>query len=397
MLNLLVDGLTIAALILSVPVVVFTLEVAAAIVLKGPAESEDAVGQVRPHIAVLIPAHNEGAGLLPTISDVQTQLRLGDRLLVVADNCTDDTAKVARSAGAEVVERKDPEKVGKGYALDWGVRQLQAHPPDIVIVVDADCRLGPHVIDRLALSCHATGRPTQALYRMMETLDAQDVGIQRVAHFAWLVKTYVRPMGLAKLELPCQLLGTGMAFPWDAIHAVHLASGNLVEDLKLGLDLAASGTAPHLCHDAYVESTFPTSESGKLTQRRRWEAGSMRTLVGNVPVFLWKAMVNRNLPLFVLALDALIPPLGILTAVMVAFFLITALAALTNIAVAPLFITLMALLLFTLSLILAWVVYGRAVLPASDFRYIIAYLLQKLRIHQPGSGRGLQWTRTDRQ
>jgi cellulose synthase/poly-beta-1,6-N-acetylglucosamine synthase-like glycosyltransferase len=395
--NLLADALTIAALILSVPVAVLTVEVAAATVLKGRAESEDGANQMRPQIAVLIPAHNEGAGLLPTISDVQAQLRLGDRLLVVADNCTDDTAKVARSAGAEVVERNDPEKVGKGYALDWGVRQLQANPPDVVIMVDADCRLGQRAIDRLALSCQATGRPTQALYRMMETLDAMDAGEQRVAYFAWLVKTYIRPMGLAKLGLPCQLMGTGMAFPWEVIHAVNLASGNLVEDLKLGLDLAASGTAPRLCLETYVESTFPTSESGKLTQRRRWEAGSLRTLIRNAPVFLWNAMVNRNLPLLVLALDALVPPLVILAAGLVAFLLIAALAALANIAVAPLFITLAALLLFTLGLIVAWAVYGRAVLRAGDFRYIIGYLLQKLHIYRPGAGRGLQWTRTDRQ
>jgi cellulose synthase/poly-beta-1,6-N-acetylglucosamine synthase-like glycosyltransferase len=393
---LLADALTIVALILSVPVAVLTIEVTAAVLLRERAGCEDDENQIRPQVAVLIPAHNEGAGLLPTISDVQAQLRPGDRLLVVADNCTDDTAKVAHSAGAEVVERTDLEKIGKGYALDWGFRHLQADPPVVVIVVDADCRLGQRAIDRLALSCQATGCPTQALNRIMETLDAKNAGPHRVAHFAWLIKTYVRPMGLEKLGLPCQLMGTGMAFPWDVVCAVDLASGNLVEDLKLGLDLAASGTAPRLCPQTYVESAFPTSESSKLAQHRRWEIGSLRMLARKVPVFLCKAILTRNLPLLVLALDALVPPLVILALALVAFLTIAALAVLAKTAAAPLFITLTALSFLLLSLVLPWAVYGREVLPSSDLKYIISYLLQKLRIHHRGAGRGLQWTRTDR-
>ena len=95
----------------------------------------------RSRLAVLVPAHDEGAVLLQTIADIQMQLRPGDRLLVVADNCADDTAGIARAAGAEVVERHDPDKRGKGYALDFGIRHLALDPPEVVIIIDADCRL----------------------------------------------------------------------------------------------------------------------------------------------------------------------------------------------------------------------------------------------------------------
>ena len=70
---------------------------------------------------VLIPAHNEGVGILPTIRDIQAQLGPNDSILVVADNCTDDTAAIVGAAGVEVAVRTDPVRRGKGYALEFGV------------------------------------------------------------------------------------------------------------------------------------------------------------------------------------------------------------------------------------------------------------------------------------
>ena len=92
-------------------------------------------------IAVVVPAHNESAGLLPTIADIKAALRPQDRLLVVADNCDDDTAEVAMRAGASVLIRNDSERRGKGFALQFALDALKDDPPAIVAFVDADCRL----------------------------------------------------------------------------------------------------------------------------------------------------------------------------------------------------------------------------------------------------------------
>src|ERR1700683_5764217 len=83
-----------------------------------------------PRVAVIVPAHNESAGIRVALDSVMPQLMPGDRLVVVADNCTDDTAQVAAAAGAEVVERHDTSRRGKGCALDFGVRYLQLDPPE---------------------------------------------------------------------------------------------------------------------------------------------------------------------------------------------------------------------------------------------------------------------------
>src|SRR6195256_1411127 len=115
---------------------------------------------------VLIPAHNE-AGVLPTIRDVQAQLGPNDRILVVADNCTDNTAAIVQAAGVDVIVRADPARRGKGYALEFGVRHLRLNPPDVVVIIDADCRLGGEALRALSDSAMASGHPAQSLYLML--------------------------------------------------------------------------------------------------------------------------------------------------------------------------------------------------------------------------------------
>ena len=211
-----------AAALVCLPSVTLAVEILAAAALKNPVRLPGR--SVRPGtIAVIVPAHNEGAGILATLQDITPQLRPGDRLLVVADNCTDNTAAVARAAGAEVSERHDPERRGKGYALDWGVRHLRQDPPEAVVIIDADCRVAPGSILTLTEAALAAGRPTQAFYAMRAApWDPR----RRVQEFAWALKNHVRPLGLARLGLPCQLMGTGMAFPWQVLTAVELASSH---------------------------------------------------------------------------------------------------------------------------------------------------------------------------
>src|ERR1700691_1457686 len=146
----------------TIPVIVFCIEILAAMILP----QQGFLLVERRRIAVLVPAHNESKGMLGTLEDIKAQLHSGHRLLVVADNCTDDTAAVAKVAGAEVTERHDPGRIGKGYALDWGLQHLRIDPPEIVIFIDADCRLATNTLDQLAMACAATERPTQSLYLM---------------------------------------------------------------------------------------------------------------------------------------------------------------------------------------------------------------------------------------
>jgi cellulose synthase/poly-beta-1,6-N-acetylglucosamine synthase-like glycosyltransferase len=388
--------LTIVAGLVAIPVAVFFLEIAAAIVLPQRQCAARPSASFRRRVAVLLPAHNESTGLLPTLADIRTQLLAGDRLLVAADNCVDDTAAVALVAGAEVVERHDPLRFGKGYALDFGLRHLVADPPDIVIVVDADCRLAEDTIDRLAKACTLTRRPVQTLYLM--TAPNESAVDYRVAEFAWRVKNWLRPLGLGALGLPCQLMGTGMAFPWDVIRSANLASGWIVEDLKLGLDLAMAGHPPLFCPSARITSQFSSSSEGAGTQRRRWEQGHMSTIVVMVPSLLRQAIARRDWDLLALTLDLAVPPLSLLATLLAGMFVVAALAAIFGFSSAALLISATSLLGFLLTAFLAWLKCGRDILPPRAISSVAPYVLGKLPLYRRilSNRTETRWIRTDR-
>ena len=263
-----------------------------------------------PRLVVLMPAHNEAGGIAASISAISAQLSARDRLLVIADNCTDDTAQVARAAGATVMERANLNQRGKGYALDFGVRALEADPPEVVIVIDADCLVHPNTLAHLAHACVKTQRPNQALNLMRSPAGA---GLKiRIAEFAWNLKNHTRPLGFSRLGLPCQLMGTGMGFPWEAIKSAQLASGHIVEDLKLGLELAAAGSPPMFCPQGLVTSMFPTSSEGMLAQRTRWEHGHLDVAIKLGPRMLWRAVKAGRFGMTAMVIDMCVPPLAAL-------------------------------------------------------------------------------------
>lgn len=364
------------ALLLLLPTLVLFVEVVMACL---PARLPPAARVPRPRLAVLVPAHDEASIITATLDSIRAQLCEGDRLLVVADNCTDDTALLARAAGAEVVERFNAQARGKGYALDFGVRYLGFDPPPVIIVVDADCQLGEGALTRLATCCIDSGRPVQALYLMQAPAGA---GLKtRVAEFAWRVKNLVRPRGSARLGLPCQLMGAGMAFTWRDLASLELASGHLVEDVKMGLDLCRIGKAPLFCPDALVTSWFPVSDEGLGVQRRRWEHGHLGVLLKDAPRLLIESLVRRNGALLALALDLMVPPLALLVLALTGVFCFSWLAwLLLEVSAAP-WLASCAMALLGIAILLAWYRFCRGLIAFSVLLYAPLYAAKKIPIY----------------
>ena len=388
--------LTGLATLLAVPTAVFLLEILTAIVLPKRATLLDAKAEFRGRVAVLVPAHNESAGLAATLADLNSQLRSGDRLLVVADNCNDDTAVVAAGMGAEVTVRNDPTKTGKGYALDWGLNHLAKDAPSSVIIIDADCRVDGGTVERLAMVCGKLRRPIQALYLM--TAPPGSAINHQVAEFAWRLKNQVRPLGLNALGLPCQLMGTGMAFPWEIIRSADLANGFIVEDLKLGLELAAAGHAPVFYPSATVTSTFPTSAQGANAQRQRWEHGHIGLILRKAASLLYSALRRGNLDLLALSLDLLVPPLSLFALLLGTTVCGAAIATLAGAPPMALIISTACLFAVIATIIVCWIKYGRDILPPSALTSIGPYGVAKVRSYLAMlfGHRVSRWHRADR-
>jgi cellulose synthase/poly-beta-1,6-N-acetylglucosamine synthase-like glycosyltransferase len=382
-------------IILAIPVLLLLVEVAAAVCFVMKTSAKLRAPPVHRRIAVIVPAHNEGEGIVPTIKDILPQLQGDDRLIVIADNCVDDTARVAAQAGAEVVVRDDPSRVGKGYALAWAIAHLEFEPPDLVLFIDADCRVQGDTIAKLAEASDRFNRPIQAYFSMRSP---QNTTIDHsLAEFAWILKNWVRPLGLLNLNCPVQLMGTGMMFPWEIIKSAPLASGNLVEDLKLGLDLAALGKASRFLPSAVVTSEFPNSNKGTDSQRQRWVQGHLG-MMSRTPKLLGQVLLGRNWDLLVLTLDLLVPPLSLLGLFVVGFLPLAGFAWLLEGSVCPVLIAFFNLLGLSLALLLAWLRFGRDVLPARKVSSLGLQLANKLSLYgKILTGRTAKvWIRTDR-
>jgi cellulose synthase/poly-beta-1,6-N-acetylglucosamine synthase-like glycosyltransferase len=173
-----------------------------------------------------------------------------------------------------------------------------------------------------------------------------------------------------------------MAFPWRVIRAADLASAWIVEDIKLGLDLAAAGHAPLFCPTARVTSQFAVSERGVDIQRRRWEHGHIVTILKKAPRFLGRAIARGNFNLLALTLDLAIPPLSLLTMSLILVFGMSSLAAALGLGSTALIINAICIAGFVTTVCLAWVKYGRDALPAGAIVLLPGYILGKLGLYR---------------
>jgi cellulose synthase/poly-beta-1,6-N-acetylglucosamine synthase-like glycosyltransferase len=363
-------------------------------VTAGPAAAPPAPSAGRPPLAVLVPAHDEEAGIATALATIVAQLGPGDRLVVVADNCTDGTAAAARTAGATVLERRSDLR-GKGYALAHGIDHLRAAPPSAVVIVDADCALAPGSLDALMADLARTGRPVQALDLMLAPPES-GLG-RRMAEFAWRVRNWVRPGGSARLGMPCQLMGTGMALSWDMVRDAALANASIVEDMKLGLDLAARGLPPLFCERALVTSRFPDSDAAAGTQRTRWEHGHLEMILREAPSTLAAALSRRDARLLGLALDLAVPPLALLAGLLVLDWLLALAGRLAGGGAGALVLASLLLAAFLASVLLAWARRGRDLVALTELLSAPWYILRKVPMYLRFVGRRQKdWVRTDR-
>jgi cellulose synthase/poly-beta-1,6-N-acetylglucosamine synthase-like glycosyltransferase len=334
---------------------------------------------VRPTMAVLMPAHNEAAGIRTSLESVFAELSSEHCLVVIADNCTDETANIARAMGATVIERQDLQHQGKGFALDFGVRFLAQQPPDVVIVIDADCLVEPGTFARIAQVAIAHNRPVQAcnLLQKPAELRAKDA----ISLLAFQVKNLVRPLGLSQLGFPCSLTGTGMAFPWSILHHSPLANGHIVEDMNLGLDLAIAGYPPLFCAEGKVTSAVPQQEKAFLSQRTRWEHGHLATIQTQWSKVFKAAVQHRRLDLLAIAFDLLVPPISLLMILWTVSIVVAMVAWGLGATRLPTILLSIEGLLLAIALGSTWAKYSREILPASVLLTIPLYILSKIPIY----------------
>lgn len=254
-----------------------------------------------PRLAVLVPAHDEEAGVADT---VRSLLAAGCVPIVIADNCADATAERARAAGAEVWERDAPDLRGKGQALAWAFGRLPEEV-EAVAVVDADCTVSPNLPGALAARLAAGARAVQSSY-MVANPDESPAAAARFGGFALV--NHVRPLGKSALGLSCGLLGSGMAFDRALLRELPWSAFEVTEDSEYHLRLVAAGVSVEFAPEARVESAMPLTFDAAESQRERWEAGAAELARKRVPELLAAGLRERDPKRVNAALEVLVPP-----------------------------------------------------------------------------------------
>ena len=381
--------LWLVAAVLAIPLLIFTAEVVIGLCGLRRVSKPAACS-----VAVLIPAHDEAQGIGATLKAMREIAPPGCRIVVIADNCSDDTAAIARADCVEVIERSDAQRRGKGFALDFGRAYLASNPPDAVIVIDADCRVRPGSIERLAAAACRTGNPAQGVNTLEPDLAAPP--LVQISTFSFLVKNLFRARGMARWGGVTLLTGTGMAFPWPLFSTAALATDNIVEDLALGIELTRQGHLTQLVSDAGV--TSPSAQRQDLLQQRaRWERGFLAVAGKQALPLLGHALRTRSRACCALGLHLLVPPLAMLIAVSLAGLGALAGAAALGASPAPAATLSLALIAAGAATVAAWLREGRATLSARALLIAPGYVFWKIPMYlkflrrNPGT-----WLRTPR-
>lgn len=233
-------------------------------------------------LGIVIPAHNEAGGITTCVKSILACQATGVDLqvVVIADNCTDDTALVAKEAGARVIVRIDPDNRGKGFALDMAFGRLLREGIEAFVVIDADTEVEPNFIAEMALAFRQGAEAVQCRYLVRNTQATYRTRLMNVALLAFNV---LRPLGRNALGNSAGIYGNGFGLSANTLREIPYSARSVVEDLEYHLNLVKAGKKVKFLNSTTVRADMPAGGRAVHTQRSRWEGGRIRMMLDFAP------------------------------------------------------------------------------------------------------------------
>jgi 1,2-diacylglycerol 3-beta-glucosyltransferase len=345
---------------------------------------------------VVVPAHNEAGNIAKTVAS----LRAIDwppelfRVVVVADNCTDTTAAMARAAGATVIERHDPQRRGKGYALEYAFQFCKsATPRNAIVVVDADAVVSANLLEAFAARIQAGEDAVQAHYGVLNPLESWRTRLITIAKASFHI---VRSRARERLGLSCGIRGNGWCVTQALLEQVPYRAFSLTEDLEYGIQLGLAGYRVAYADEAHSYAEMVSDEKIATKQRQRWEAGRFQLIRSMTAPLLLAAFAKRSAICFDLAMDLLVLPLSYIVVSIFGLALLAGIAA-TRIeaAISMLWVALGCAICLVLYVLRGWQLSGLGPRGLMDLIRAPGFIAWKLLISL--RKRSTEWVRTERE
>jgi cellulose synthase/poly-beta-1,6-N-acetylglucosamine synthase-like glycosyltransferase len=276
------------------------------------------------HFSVLVPAHDEEL----VIGECLDSLMAFDypqemkRVIVIADNCSDETANIAASKGAIVYERNDMSKRGKGYALDWAMHRLLKEDggwTSAVLVFDADTQADPRFLRHMDERLQSGSLALQGRYDLHNPFDNWRTAL---LYSALLLHNRLRPLARQALGWTTLLKGNGMCFARPVVERFGWNTYGLAEDIEYTTGLLNAGIRVESVPGAVLYAQAPQTSKQADSQRMRWEGGRLAAARRDGIAMLRDFLKHRSAVKLDWAMDLLTPPVGILVGVPVLMLMV---------------------------------------------------------------------------
>lgn len=248
---------------------------------------------------ILVPAHNETEGITRTIDSLKQMTPTGEvNITVIADNCTDETAGKAREAGANVIERNNPDLRGKGYALEYALEQSDLSRFDAVVIVDADTIVAPNLLEAMTRPLVNGVGAVQVSNEFLLDRKTPLEYLQQMANHAENVFYY---NARTVLGFPVLLRGTGMAISREVLEKHPWDSHSVTEDVDYAVNIVLDGYQVDFSLETWVRSAATSTYEQSFSQKSRWAGGTFGLIFGKGPRVLLNGITQFRLGLIDLA------------------------------------------------------------------------------------------------
>lgn len=243
--------------------------------------------------AVIIPAHNEEKVIAETLQSCADLDYPKDKytVYVIADNCSDNTAKISRNMGAACFEREDKENIGKGFALAWAFERILPYGHDALIILDADCFLDTHALRVF----------DQNLVHGYTVLQANDVASNpdvSPMSYAVAVGNFIENnlfyYPKSALGLAVFLRGTGFVLHRDILTKYPWNAHSIAEDMEYTINLIKNKIRIRFITEVKAASKFPDEKNQLYVQRTRWAGGNLGFGKKHALKMIWQGLIKRQ-------------------------------------------------------------------------------------------------------